>query len=246
MKVRTWGVLGAGCFFLVLFGFRALVHAGVEDTGFRVTAFGGPGALSTAEGRSHAGEERVAFEITEEGVVSAPEPARLFLPDTEGYAFFLEGEVKLGGTYEEMRFPEDLASGFTVFVREADSRHRYELNPVRIRNKRRLHEGQETAGIRTLERFPAPAAEQWHDFFVLATGDRIVFQFAGRFGRIDGPLDIGGENSIGVAPGTELRNLSVALLDGANATTGTEFNGGSASVDQPATIDIMIRIRASR
>ncbi len=90
----------------------------------RVARFGEVFPLLVADGIAFSGEERVPFDVADNDVVSVPEPSRIPLPHTEGRAFFVRGEVNLGGTYEDMNFPLDLASGFSVFVREVGTRTR--------------------------------------------------------------------------------------------------------------------------
>jgi hypothetical protein len=185
----------------------------------RIITFGPEVPLFSEEGQRFVGDQLEAFDVSEEGEISTPHPRRrIALSGTEERDFFIRGEVFLGGTYTNMRYPEDYASGFTFFVREIHSRHRYELNPTRIRNKRRLQEGEPLHRIRTVFRFDEPVLEEWTPFAALVTADRLVFQIGDQVGRVAGPVDVDGRNLIGIAPGSKIRNVRLALVEGFDET----------------------------
>ncbi len=168
-------------------------------------------ALFSEEGREILGDQLSTFEVSPEGHVSTSEPRRLRLNHTEERDFYIRGEVRLGGTYRAMRYPEDFLSGFSVFVRAAGGLYRYELNPERIRNKRRPMEGEAVNWIQHVELFPTPELDKWSSFAAWVSKEEIVFWFEDEMGRIEGPVATDGQNEIGLVPGSSLRDVRISF-----------------------------------
>lgn len=188
--------------------------------------FGPEVALLSEAGKQYLGDP--VFEVSEDGELSpATLPQRMEVLQTANRDFFIRGEVYLGGTYMEMPYPEDLLSGFTLFVREKDLHHRYELNPERPRTKRRLLEGKKLEEIEQPFHLGQPLLHEWTPFSALVTKDKIVFQIGHQIGQIPGPLDEDGKTFIGLAPGSKLRSLWLSFVqdpdEPENSQTSEEF-----------------------
>ena len=78
--------------------------------------------------------------------------------------------------------------------------------------KRRLFEGREVTRVADVATFPPPAMQVWLPFTVEATADHIVFHLGDQTGQIQGPLEMGGVNTIRFSPGTKLKDVSLEIL----------------------------------
>ncbi|MEX2673358.1 MAG: hypothetical protein WD294_14750 [Phycisphaeraceae bacterium] len=167
--------------------------------------------LLSDEGSAYVGDQLEALRVTSSGQISTNKPTHIELRQTEGHDFVLRGEVRLGGLYEELRYPGDYGHGLGFFLREPDNRRRYEANSLWLRNKRRLGGGEEVGGILKLREFEKPPFNQWVSFALKVTGDEIRLRVGDQEGHIEGPLDTDGANRIALAPGSAVRHLFLSI-----------------------------------
>lgn len=145
--------------------------------------------------------------------LEASQPSWIYLYHTERRSFVLQGEVKLGGMYQDMLHPEDFPDGFSLFIREWDGLRRYQLDSRKVLVKRRLLDGEPELFMNTISEWPAPELGVWIPFRVRVAQETIEYRFGDYECVIEGPLDIDGANKIASVPGTRLRNLKLKLLD---------------------------------
>lgn len=168
-------------------------------------------SLLSPEGQAFVGPQLRFFDRSEAGVLSVTRPSWIYLYWTEGRDFMVSGEVRLGGEYKEMEFPEDLPDGFALFVREWDGMHRYQLDSRRVIAKRRLLNGSRLPEIEEAACLGEPVRDRWVPFQAHVSQSSIHFRFGESSVVVEGPLDSDGANKIAIAPGTKLRNLRLAF-----------------------------------
>lgn len=166
-------------------------------------------SLNSEAGKWYVGHQFRFFTQEKDGSFSVTKPSWINLYYTEGRSFRLTGQVLLA--HESLE--EDQPHGFALFLREFDSRHRYEASSSGIRLKRRLIEGS------SREEFGLPfecegiGLEAWHSFSVEVGLGSIVVKFGDQTATVTGPLDSEGANKIALCPGARLNDLRITLLD---------------------------------
>lgn len=133
------------------------------------------------------------------------------LKNTEGKSFILTGRVWLNGNPAVGGPAGNAPDGFSLFIRQKDVTHRYELNSSFTRAKRRLLDDQMLPDIAYVANYPPAPLHEWVHFSLVVKGNKITYQF-GNNTTVLNNLNTDGNNEINLIAGTKLSNVKLAIV----------------------------------
>lgn len=169
-----------------------------------------PAVLLTSSAAQNIVQDQLAsLNVSDEGEISTDFQNRsLTLHGTEEKKFVLTGEVRFAGNLSDVH-----QGGIEFFLRQRDSRRRYELSGIGLRSKRRVLSGEPTDDLRWTFRWSNIEVGVWYSFYLYVGHDEMRIRIGGEQEIVEGPLSTDGINKIYFRPGGAVRNVRLDIYD---------------------------------